>query len=386
VKNSTPLQSIDRASLTGVVRQALRDHRAEVQGWQHDPIGVPVGSGFTAGLYRVHGVAASAGLSVPWSVVLKIIRRPAGTAAYDHPSGTPYWRREACVYESGLLADLAGGLSAPRCLGVAPLPDDTVALWLEDIDDHHHDGWPRDLYHRAARHLGQFNGAYLAGRPLPAAPWLAAGPLRAWVNSQTGSADLIDRPGIWRLPLLRRAFPIPIADRLRRLWAEREAFLESLTRLPQTFCHFDAGHHNLLPQSVAGGDGRTVALDWECAGIAAVGEEIGLLVSSPFIRHALGPSEVPLVRESVFEGYLEGLHDAGWRGPWRDVRLGFAANAALRFVFRTTGLRDAVDQSRQAREARRWDCSIDTLMEERAALTYSLLDLADEARELMEPA
>ncbi|MGE0544297.1 MAG: hypothetical protein AB7R89_29390 [Dehalococcoidia bacterium] len=378
------MDPVDSVTLTGVVRQALGDHRTEVLTWQRDPIPVPVGSAFTAGLSRVRGTAESGGRRLPWSAVLKIVHRPPGTTAYDQPGGTPYWRREACVYESGLLADLGGGLSAPRCFAVVPQHDETVALWLEDVTDHHDEGWPLPLYYSVARHLGQFNGAYLAGRPLPAAPWLATEPLRAWVTSQTGSVDLIDRPGIWSHPLLRQAFPVAIAGRLRRLWAERETFLEALRRLPQTFCHFDAGHHNLLPQPADGGSGRTVALDWECAGIAAVGEEIGLLISSPFIRNAHHPSAIPRIRELVFEGYLDGLRDAGWHGPCRDVRLGFAANAALRFVFRTTGLRDVIDESRQAREEQHWGCSFETLMEGRAALTYALLDLVDEARALME--
>jgi hypothetical protein len=379
------VHSVDTATLTGVVRQALGDHQAALRTWQAAPIGVPVGSGFTAGLYRVTGTAACGDHDVPWSVVLKLIRRPPGATSYDQPSGTPYWRREACFYESALPAALVGGLSAPRCFAVVPQPDDAVALWLEDIADHYHDGWPPALYHRVARHLGQFNGDYLAGRPLPASPWLAVEPLRAWVEFQVGSVHLIDHPRIWSLSLLRQAFPIPIADRLRRLWTEREIFLATLRRLLQTFCHFDAGHHNLLPQPAAGAV-RTVALDWECAGIAAVGEEIGLLVSTPFIRYALGPSEVPRIRESVFDGYLEGLRDAGWRGSWRDVRLGFAANAALRVVFSTTGVREAVDEARQVREAHRWGCTIETLMQNRAALTYALLDLADEARALIERA
>jgi hypothetical protein len=93
---------------------------------------------------------------------------------------------------------------------------------------------------------------------------------------------------------------------------------------------------------------------------------------------------VPEIRESVFEGYLDGLRDAGWRGPSRTVRLGFAANAVLRVVFSTAGLREAIDETRQAREASRWGRPIESLMENRATLTYALLDLADEARDLID--
>jgi hypothetical protein len=90
-----------------------------------------------------------------------------------------------------------------------------------------------------------------------------------------------------------------------------------------------------------------------------------------------------LVQESVFENYLDGLREAGWLVDRRVVRFGFAANAALRFVFSAPFLKAVVDEARREREERRWGHPIEEIMETRAALTYALLDLADEARDLL---
>lgn len=369
--------------LTGVVRQALGVHSAVIESWRADPIAAPVGSGFTAGIYRVHGVALIDRLPAPWSVVLKVLRHPEGADRYDDPAGSNYWRREAFVFESGLVANLPGGLAAPRCFGVEAGANGSVLIWLEEVADHFGGRWPLACFDTAARHLGQFNGAYLAGRPLPSYPWLAAKPLRAWPNAQARVAALAEGDEIWRHPLLHRAYPVPVAERLRRFWREREMFVDALANLPQTLCHFDAGHHNLLPQPAGAGPARTVAIDWEFAGFGAVGEEIGLLVSSPFLHHKLNPAHIIEVQERVFAGYLDGLRDAGWQGDWRAARLGFVADAPLRMLYTVSSLREIEDGTRQEREARRWNCPFEELLAERATLTYALLDLADEARDLI---
>ena len=100
----------------------------------------------------------------PWSIILKIVSRRA-----ELDSGT----REARAYQSGLLADLPGGMAAPRCLAVEEQAGHELWMWLEEVTDHMGQPWPLARYRLAARHLGRFNGAYLAGRPLPADPWLS---------------------------------------------------------------------------------------------------------------------------------------------------------------------------------------------------------------------
>lgn len=379
-----PAHSSDWGAVMAVMRRVIGDDAATLREWRSDPIRVAAGSGFTAGVYRVSGTASAGGNIKSWSAVCKVVRRPAGADAYDDPAGTPYWRREACVYESGLLADMpAGGISAPRCVTVVARDEDTTEIWLEDLPNVAPSPWPPALYRRTARRLGRFNGAYLGARPLPSEAWLAIHPLRAWVADQRTYVALVRRDDLWQHPLLLEAFPRSVRVRLLRLWQERRRFLAALAALPQTLCHFDAAPHNLHLVRDAGGVERLIAIDWEMAGIAAIGEEIGIAATATVLRGVLEAGAIRQIHELLFDGYLEGLRDAGWHGDRRLVRLGFAANAALRWVFRAPALREIAEPERRAREEHRWGRPFEELLAGRAALTYALLDLADEARTLL---
>ena len=108
-------------------------------------------------------------------MVLKVLARVAGQ---DDPAHIDYWKREGLLYGSGLLDALPAGLRAPRCYGCDEPAEGIVWLWLEHIREDGDRVWPPARWALAARHLGQFNGAYLAGRPLPHVPWLGGQRLR----------------------------------------------------------------------------------------------------------------------------------------------------------------------------------------------------------------
>ena len=254
--------------------------------------------------------------------------RPAdGTdpGAWDYPP------REALAYGSGLLAALPGGLAAPRCLAVEAQPDGTTRLWLEAVADAHPGPWPLDRYAlvaRAPRPLQRrLPGRRAPARPAVAEPGVAAG-LRRAVRPRRRRAGAPRRP---RRPSAAAA-ALSAARRRRDsggCGTERERFLAALDRLPRTFCHHDAFRRNLLHR--AGPEGEDlVAVDWAYAGHGAVGEELGqLVVASLFFFEAEGiaPRELDA---ACFAGYVAGLREAGWAGDERLVRLGFAADAALR--------------------------------------------------------
>lgn len=132
------------------------------------------------GVYRLSGVARSDGASHPWSVVLKIVRNPAGLEVAPGyvlppddfpPTHFSYWKREALAYQSGVLDDLPRGIAAPRCFAVVEATPQVFWLWLEDLATAAAP-WTLARYRETAHQLGHWNGAYLAGRPLPAQPWL----------------------------------------------------------------------------------------------------------------------------------------------------------------------------------------------------------------------
>jgi hypothetical protein len=240
--------AVDRATLAPVVRAALGTPDAEVLDWRVEPLhgGVGAVAGWSV-LRRVAGTARCGSGSVPWAVVLKVLRPGAGSA---DPTASLYWQREALVYPSGVLTDLPGGLRAPRVLGAADRSDGAVWLWLEEVAETTGPAWPLERYGLAARHLGRFNGAYLVGRPVPVHPWLPAGYLRRWVELSEAARTAL--PAVRWDPEMGRYWPEDVLARSLALWARREELYAALERLPRTFCHGDANRGNLLASRARG--------------------------------------------------------------------------------------------------------------------------------------
>jgi hypothetical protein len=327
------IRALDETSLAPIAREVLGSTSLEVVDWRYDAIGGSLGLA-TRGLYGIGGSARTRdGQLVEWSAVLKVLHPPAGTRHDLHarePSHWAYWEREPLAYQSGLLDDLPGGLSAPRCL-LAEHKGGGVWLWLEDLADVIGPVWPTSRYALAARHLGGFNGAYLSDRPLPDYPWLSHDYLRRRVVQveRGGGLVLFEREATWRHRLVRGALAPDSAARLSRLWAIRRELLDALDRLPHTLRHGDAHRENLIARKgVAGGD-TTAAVDWAHLGIGPVGSELLDLALDAAV-HPPGDSwAAASLGEGLFEGYASGLWDGGWRRDLRQARFGFAASTAL---------------------------------------------------------
>jgi hypothetical protein len=370
------LKAVDQATLSPFVRQALDSQSAVVI----DSQVAPIAGGARHTLYRFAGSAEAQGKIVPWSLVLKVV--PASTGN-DEPANWCYWKRESLVYQSGLLADLPGGLRAPRCFGVVELPNGDNWLWLEEITDAATGCWSRERFTSVARQLGRFSAAYLTGRPLPTYPWLSQG----WFRGKVASAALAvaELPRLVDHPLLRPAFPGDTAARVLQLWDERDVLCTAIERLPQTFCHLDAFPRNLFVRNMNGGEVQIVAIDWEFAGVSALGAELAPLVGGSLLFGEAGLAEADDLEAAVFASYLEGLREAGWRGDPQIVRLGYTLALALLYVFlglapleegtHNPGLRQFGEQL--------FGCSYREILERSAVLYEFQLAHADEARRLL---
>jgi len=316
------LQSLDPTALTAIVRQALQDGTAAVPDWSYQPLD----GGFSgSAVYRVQGQAQTTHNTQPWSLILKVISPATGGQA---PRDFDYWKREALLYQSDLLADLPIDLLAPRCFAIDEWPDQSCWLWLEDMGAVEDDDWPLEHYGVAARHLGQMNGAYLVGRALPQGDWLRLSDVRQRLA--------LAEPGIAELPQLRyhpHLAEFLAGDRVERithLWEERDRFLTVLDQLPQTFCHRDAFRRNLMARQSADSRVKTVALDWGAAGLGILGEELVPLFAATLNFVAIEIERIPAMEQIIFAGYLAGLRDVGWQGDERLVRFGFTALTALK--------------------------------------------------------
>jgi hypothetical protein len=365
-----PLARVTSERLRDVVRAVLGQPGAEIATWDAAPMAAR-----TRSVFRFRGVARVGASERPWSVVLKV-----PTPDQQGPAAVTNWKRELLLYRSGLLDDLPAHLRAPRCYGADEPDDEVVWLWLEHVREDGEHAWPLGRWALAARHLGQLNGAYLAGRPVPRFPWLGGQRLRSWLGRHTLLVALIaaapDNADV------RHWWPRAVVEGVLRLWEEREAFCTALERLPQTFGHGDAIRRNLFSRQTVGGAEETVAIDWEHAGHYAAGEEVGQTLSVAAAFYDVDPADLPALDEALFASYLEGLRDAGWRGDPRPVRFAYAAHAALRNAFNAVGA-TVPDEARRAGARETYGHTWEELAERRAAVRPFLLARAEEARRLL---
>ena len=321
--------SLTTRLLTPLARMAVGQGELRLEGWQVQAVSGGVEQG--SGIQRISGVGEVNGQSTPWSLILKTItRKPENSAS---PQASHYWQREPYYYQSGLLDDLPGGLRAPRCYAVVEHPG-RFQLFLEDLrnafdgpgPDH---GWPIVYYRTAARCLGEFNGAYLAGVPIPAAEWIPRRWLGAYLEESPPNIGLFFRS--LDHPMLKRCLRSISPTLIRQAWEQRHEILDALDRLPQVFCHQDAFCRNLFSERVAGGE-RLAAVDWSFAGPGALGCELAPLVSASMYLGTIPMAEGERLAQLALEGYLEGLEDAGWGGNPDLVRFGFSANCFWRYI------------------------------------------------------
>src|SRR5438105_10822789 len=110
------LETLDAAVLTPLVRRTLHQDTAELLTWQGTPIAYDL---YLPGrlLVRFSGLATVESGAVPWSLVLKRTRPPAG----DRQTSEEGWRRgtrEALAFRAGLLDAIPGPLTAAQALAV----------------------------------------------------------------------------------------------------------------------------------------------------------------------------------------------------------------------------------------------------------------------------
>ena len=374
--------------LTASVRGLCRRPMLDITGWQIQAL--HSGTGHATGeLYRLTGTGQDQGEAVDWSMILKVLSPHATRNAYtaaDDPSHALYWKREALAYQSGMLADLPGGLSAPRCVTIDEQPNGDIRLWLEEAHDRYGPRWPLDQYARAARCLGRFNGAYLTGRPLPTYSWLGRpGSLRGMLEGSAWVRSVLNDSQIWNQPAIQQAFPIPITHRLLRLWDERERFLAALDRMPQTLCHKDFWRANLFAPLDPAQDNALIVIDWAVVGIGELAMDAGDLFGASWHRFGVDSTDLRVFDTTIFENYLVGLKETGLHVDRWMVRVSYTGFAALKYgcVVLAILLSRPDDEHWRAHWERLTGQSLEAVFTQQAALSCYLLDLIDEAHNLL---
>ena len=375
------LSSIDLRTLTAVVKKALYSEQSIITNWRHDRLSGGAGDFglVVSAVYRFSGTAKTQAREADWSLILKVV----GTiAADDDPMQSRYWKRELLAYQSGRLTKLPGGITSPRYFGSHMFSEKVIGLWLEDVEDESGSDWALKDYQTVARHLGQFNGAYLAEEELPSWSWLSHDWPRTLVEDYS-------TPGVERFrqtmdsPPTRQWFRAGDERRALELWEQRELYLKALDRLPQTLLHRDAFRRNLLVRHDGHGEREIVAVDWAYVGIGAVGEDLVSLVHASMVFSEWPISEADRLEVACIESYTEGLNEAGWHGDPHQVRLGYAAGSALIFGIGYAQLEPLGEESFPWIE-QAYGRPIGEFMVLVGELRRIQLNLADEARALIE--
>lgn len=370
-----PVADLSSAMLTPLVRNLIDDPEAEVLGFEIAPFGGGAARASVGGegAFRVSGTARGNGETRTWSLVLKTISAKEGAGSTD-PRAWNYWKREILAYQSGLLSVLPGSLAAPRCFGVVQQPQDEFWIWLELVNDSGGGVWDLDHYAQAARHLGEFNGAYYIGAyPLLDLPWLTRGRAREWL--QIAEPVLSDLPEHLAARTGRHWLTAPQAERAQALWAVRGKLLDYMDRLPQSLCHHDGFRKNLFVTP-----GRTTAIDWQLMGIGSLGEDVAPLIAVSAQFFCWPAASIRDLEAAVFTGFLEGLREAGYQPDEKQVRFGVMASIALFAGLGTIGIWDFMADAENAPIAESIiGRPVDEIIEQWTVLQDYCLDLGQEA-------
>jgi hypothetical protein len=314
------LRAIDMNVLSEVVRQDQESPAFHIDEWQVDYLSHK-GVVNPEGLFRFSGIGNDVKGKRPWSVVLKILRKP----AYEQdPRDIWYWKRELLASQHSLLPKADEPIVAPKIYAITEY-EDGGWLWMEHIVEKSSQPWTLDDYAFAARALGRANGMALMNEVRPNSPWLCNEHCHWWIKF----VESKEPEKAWENPYVERFFSGRHRTRWEQLWAEREKFLAALGRLPQHFAHFDATRRNLFIRKKADQSEEVVAIDWAFLGNGPVGGDLYALVGASALFIEVEPEDLPALDAIAMEAYLQGLRDVGLDDNTDLARLGYTAWSAL---------------------------------------------------------
>ena len=105
------LHLMDPAALARIVGKTVHCTTVQVIRWSAEPLARSAINPVTQGLYSVCGLARTEVALIPWSLILKVIHwvdvlGNGGHGYHTDPEDWNYWKREALVFQSGIVADM----------------------------------------------------------------------------------------------------------------------------------------------------------------------------------------------------------------------------------------------------------------------------------------
>lgn len=267
-------------------------------------------------------------------------------------------------------------MRAPVCYALTRIEEGAYGLWMEDVGTAWSENWSLERYRLAAYHLGYFNGRFVVSDTVPNEAWLGQSGWQDHVEASALALELLARHrGEAHVTAI---YPPPIAAQLLALWQRRKAIIRRARNLsPLSMCHGDTSGRNLYDIDSK----ETVAIDWYYAGLAPLGEDVARCLGSSihwFFRGRM--DEAKDLFKEMGDGYVEGLHAAGFSGDAQAVRYAYRAVIctlyALQYVHNAQQMKDtaAIEQWAQSN----YGCTGAEAMEHRRQMAAFFVELARE--------
>ncbi len=318
---SLPLESVDAASLTGLLRRAGYAG-AEVTGFTREPVAGTSHGGGDLHRYRLI-VRSASGVpeQVPPAALVLKESRGIGSQSLD----PDYPSREADCYRHDLFSGLGERLRVPRAFEVdVDAGAQRYWIWMEDLGDAFDVEWTPELLTQAVRDLAELHARW----------WGRGHELSRMAFLRQRAQAMYD--GLWSERIARNCAAIEGHEHEREISRvftnDRRRLLMRLSRaadivylkldaLPQTLLHHDVWLPNLGRV-----DGKTALIDWSYAGPGTPGADLSQTVA--LMIQVWGPD---MDDEALLAALHSGLtSDWGLDVPYSDVLAGYELCFCLR--------------------------------------------------------
>ena len=332
------------AELTSLVSAAV-GHRAAVGQWSAETVPYQSGSPATGALARLRGVTAD---GEPWSVFVKVLQHPRHWRLLDRVpdevredflANFP-WRAELGAWEPSFAGRLPAGLRVPALYRVIELPEDRVAVWMEDIAASD-EAWTAARFDMAAERLGTLaanrrDPDLIAACPVPPGYGLrryydaAVRPALPWLRSHD----------LWAHPRMAAAGGAGLRADLAELAARVPAILDRLDKLPQALPHGDASPQNLLIPIAEPGTLVAIDVAFQCP--LAVGFDLAQLLVGLVHAGLMPAADLPAIHARLPAAYTSGMEKGRQPATLDDVQAGYIGSLAIRAAFTSLPFREPI--------------------------------------------
>jgi hypothetical protein len=106
-----------------------------------------------------------------------------------------------------------------------------------------------------------------------------------------------------------------------------------LERLPRVLAHQDLSQMNMLLVTKDSDVDGLVLIDWQFMSLSGIGEDLAKMFGVNMSLGMIPSDRYEDYQASLFNAYLAGLKDSGWRGDERLARFGYCMGTAMRSIW-----------------------------------------------------